>query len=291
MLSSLFATTAFAVEESHAVVAQGVATTTALVEHAPEAAHTGIHVVLAAERLGSFMGIPITNTLITAWVVMAILIGLAFMVRRRLSLVPGKLQLVFEEVIEFIHGFVRDTLENDTLARKVLPLLLTLFLFIFFCNALEFVPGIGSVGFYQPDPAGHGEVFHPLFRSVNTDLNVTLALTLIVVLVIEFLGIITLGFFTYAGKFINFSSPVNFFVGIIELVGELARLVSFSFRLFGNIFAGEVLIGVATFFVPYILPSGLMAFELFVGFVQAAIFTLLTLFFIKLAVTNPHEAH
>ncbi|MBP9669691.1 MAG: F0F1 ATP synthase subunit A, partial [Candidatus Pacebacteria bacterium] len=264
---------------------------TAIAEHAPEASHSGIHVALAAERLGTFMGIPITNTLITAWVVMAVLITLAWLVRRKLSLVPGKLQLLFEEVIEFIHGFVRDTLENDSLARKVLPLLLTLFLFIFFSNALEFVPGVGSVGFYHPDPAGHGETFHPLFRSVNTDLNVTLALTIIVVLVIEFLGIITLGFFAYAGKFINFSSPVNFFVGIIELVGELARLVSFSFRLFGNIFAGEVLIGVAIFFLPYIVPSGLIAFELFVGFVQAAIFTLLTLFFIKLAVTDPHAAH
>lgn len=290
-LTSLVASAVFAAEDIHVAAGEQVGTTTMLAEHAGEAAHSGIHVALAAERLGSFMGVPVTNTLITAWVVMAILIAVAWMVRRRIALVPGKLQLIFEEIITFVHGFVRDTLENDRLARKVLPLLLTLFLFIFFCNALEFTPGIGSIGFYQPDPSGHGDVFHPLFRSVNTDLNVTLALTIIVVLVIEFLGIVTLGFFSYAGKFINFSSPVNFFVGIIELVGELARLVSFSFRLFGNIFAGEVLVGVATFFVPYILPSGLMAFELFVGFVQAAIFTLLTLFFIKLAVMDPHAAH
>lgn len=270
---------AHAAEEAASVAGQ-------VSEHAGEAAHGGgIHVALAAEKLGTFLGIPVTNTLITAWLVMAVLITLAFLVRRKLSLVPGRLQLLVEEVISFMHGFVRDTLQNDTYARKFLPLLLTLFLFIFFSNAMEFLPGVGSLQYHTD----HGTV--PLLRSVNTDLNVTLALTLIVVFVIELSGILALGVFRYAGKFINFSSPVNFFVGLVELVGELARLVSFSFRLFGNIFAGEVLIGVAVFFVPYILPSGLIAFELFVGFVQAAIFTLLTLFFIKLAITDPHEAH
>ncbi|MEK7628346.1 MAG: F0F1 ATP synthase subunit A [Patescibacteria group bacterium] len=263
-----------------------IATTTAV---GGEVAHTaregGIHVALAAERLGTFIGIPITNTLVTSWVVMVVLIGLAFFVRRSLSVRPGNLQLVFEELITAVHTFIRDTLESDSQARRFLPLLLTLFLFIFVSNALEFLPGIGSLGFYR------GEEFVPLLRSVNTDLNVTLALTVIAVVVIEVSGVMALGFFKYTSKFLNFSSPVNFFVGFVELVSEVARLVSFSFRLFGNIFAGEVLIGVVSYFVPYILPSGLMAFELFVGFVQAAIFTLLTLFFIKLATTDVEHAH
>jgi F-type H+-transporting ATPase subunit a len=84
---------------------------------------------------------------------------------------------------------------------------------------------------------------------------------------------------------------LNFFVGLIELVSELSRFISFSFRLFGNVFAGEVLLSVIALFVPYGLPVPLMAFELFVGFVQAAVFAMLTLFFIKLAITEPHVVH
>ena len=126
---------------------------------------------------------------------------------------------------------------------------------------------------------------------MNSDLNVTLALAVIVVFTIEISGIIAVGLWKYAGKFINFSSPLNFIVGIIELVSELSRFVSFSFRLFGNIFAGEVLLAVAGFFVPYLLPVPLMSFELFVGIVQAAVFALLTLFFVKLAIADPHASH
>ena len=139
-------------------------------------------------------------------------------------------------VISYIHDFMRETLENDKVARKYLPLLVTIFLFIATANLIEFTPGIGSIGFFEKS----GE-FIPLLRSVNTDLNVTLTLAIIAVIIIEFAGIATLGFFRYAGKFITFSSPLNFIVGIIELVSEVSRLISFSFRLFGNIFAGEVL--------------------------------------------------
>ena len=248
--------------------------------------HEGIHVSLAAEKLGDFFGIPITNTLVTSWIVIAILVSIAFIIGRSPKLIPSRFQILLEEIITYVHTFMRETLDNDVVARRYLPLLATLFLFIATSNLLEFTPGIGSIGFFEA-----GGEFVPLFRSVNTDLNVTLALAIIVVIVIEFAGIIALGFWRYAGKFINFTSPVNFIVGIIELVSEISRLVSFSFRLFGNIFAGEVLLAVATYFVPYVLPSGLMGFEMFVGFVQAAVFALLTLFFIKLAITDPHAAH
>ena len=104
-------------------------------------------------------------------------------------------------------------------------------------------------------------------------------------------GIATLGFFKYAGKYVNLKSPVGFAVGLIELVSNLGRLVSFSFRLFGNIFAGEVMVLVAGYFLPYVLPAPLMGFEMFIGLVQALVFAMLTLFFIKLAITEPHEAH
>lgn len=245
----------------------------------------GIHVALAAEKLGEVGGIPITNTLIMSWVVVVLLITIAFFVGRKPKLIPGRVQVLFEEMVIYIHTFMRETLENDTVARRYLPLLTTIFLFIATANLIEFTPGIGSIGFF------HEGEFSPLLRSMNTDLNVTLSLAIISVIVIEIAGIMAVGVWRYAGKFINFTSPINFIVGIIELVSEISRLVSFSFRLFGNIFAGEVLLAVAVYFVPYVLPAPLMAFELFVGFVQAAVFSLLTLFFIKLAITDPHAAH
>ena len=210
----------------------------------------GIHVVLSAEQLGTLWGIPITNTLITSWVVVLLLVVTALIVGRKPALVPNRVQIVLEEVITFVHTFMRDTLENDKVARRYLPLLATIFLFIVTSNLLEFTPGIGSVGFTQ------GGEFIPLFRSVNTDLNVTLTLAIISVIAIEVAGVVALGFFRYAGKFINFRGHnigerlLNFVVGIIELVSEISRLVSFSFRLFGNIFAGEVLFGRRDIFRP-----------------------------------------
>ncbi len=260
------------------------ATTTA---HTEEAAHgSGIHVALSAEKLGEFWGLPITNTLVTSWVVMFLLIVVGLAVSRKVALIPSRMQTALEMVFGFFYDYVAETLESRELARTFFPLLMTTFFFIWIANAIEFTPGIGSLTFFN----GHESV--PFLRSMNTDLNMTLALTLIAVLVIEAAGVLTLGARTYFGKFFTLKSPIASVVGIIELVSEAARVVSFSFRLFGNIFAGEVLIAVVAFFVPYVLPVPLMAFEMFVGVVQAAIFTLLMLFFIKMAITDPHaEEH
>jgi len=244
---------------------------------------TGIHISLAAEQIGTFLGVPITNTMLMSFVVVAILVSLAFVVRKNLSLVPGRLQTLVETLFVGILDYMTETLENAKLARQIFPLVLTIFLFIFTANIIEFTPGIGSIGWTHPE----GE-FTPLLRSMNTDLNTTLALTLIAFVVIEVVGVATLGFLRYGKKFVNLSSVIGFMVGIIELFSEVARLVSYSFRLFGNIFAGEVMILVIQHFVPMVLPVPIMLFEVFVGFIQAAIFALLTLFFVKMAITEAH---
>lgn len=263
-----------------------------LMQHAAEATTTaahesGIHVTLAAEKLGTLWGLTVTNTILMSWIVTLILLVAGFFIGRNLKMMPGKFQAFVETLFTFVQDFVETTLENKVWSRRILPLLLTIFLFLALANLLEFTPGIGSIKFFN------GEEHVPLLRSMNTDLNNTLALTVISVIAIELAGILALGFWRYAGKFINFSSPINFVVGIIELISELSRFVSFSFRLFGNIFAGEVLIGVVSYFVPYVLPAPLMGFEMFVGIVQAAVFALLTLFFVKMAIAEPHgqEAH
>jgi F-type H+-transporting ATPase subunit a len=126
---------------------------------------------------------------------------------------------------------------------------------------------------------------------VNADLNIPLALAIISFLTIEISGIAYLGFLKYAGKFVNFKSPIDFAIGLLEIIGNFARLVSLSFRLFGNILAGHLLIIVLMFFVPLLLPLPFMAFEVFVAVMQAAIFALLTLFFIKLSIDEPHGEH
>jgi F-type H+-transporting ATPase subunit a len=185
-------------------------------------------------------------------------------------------------IFEFVIGYMEQILGTRQLAERFFPLIVTIFLFIGLSNLFDFIPLLGSI-----TVASGGESV-PLFRAVNSDLNATLALTIISVFTIELSGILIVGFFRYAGKFFNFRSPLGFVVGLIEFVSELSRFISFSFRLFGNIFAGEVLLSVVGMFVPYVLPVPLMAFESFVGLVQAAVFAMLTLFFIKLAITEPH---
>ena len=241
----------------------------------------GIHVAISAEKLGEFFGIPITNTLITSWVVIAILVAVAFLVRGRLKMIPGKFQTLMETMVGFVYDYVTETLESRDMARKFFPLLMTIFLFIFVGNMLHFIPGIGSLQYNH----------EPLLRAPNTDLTVPLVLAIVSFFVIEVTGILAIGFWKYSSKFIQnpFRNPIGFAVGLIELIGELVRVVSLSFRLFGNILAGEIIIAVAIFFAPYLLPVPLMMFEIFIGFLQAAIFALLTLFFIKLAIMEPEH--
>ncbi len=256
-------------------------------QHAGEAAGhaSGIHVALSAERLGTFLGLPITNTLITTWIVVGVLILIAFLTRSRLKLIPSRVQALFEMMFEFVYDYIVETLGSRELARKFFPLLTTIFIFVLFLNLFEFLPGVGSITYNG----------HPLFRGANTDLTVPLVLSIMSFLIIEITGIMTIGLWKYGGKFIQnpLKSPIGFVVGFIELIGEFARIISLSFRLFGNILAGAVIISVATFFAPYGAPGLLSLFEIFIGFLQALVFALLTLFFIKLAIEEPHgeEAH
>lgn len=251
------------------------------------AGDSGIHVILKAEEVFNLFGFPITNSLIMTVITTVLLIAFAFFVGRSVRMVPGKLQAGIEMLFGGILDYMTDTLESARLARVFFPLVMTTFLFILVANQLALLPGVGSILVH------HNEALIPLFRAPAADLNMTLALAIIAFMVIEIAGIAVLGFFKYAGKYINFSSPVNFVVGLIELVSNIGRLISFSFRLFGNIFAGEVMILVALFFVSYLAPIPLIAFEVFVAFIQAAVFAMLILFFIKISIMEPHgdEAH
>lgn len=245
----------------------------------------GLHIALASERLFTLWGLPITSSLLTAWLVMATLLVAAFVLRRKLSLVPGRIQAGIEMFFEYLLGMIEATLGTRELAVRYFPLIATIFIFIFTANMFDFLPIYGTVGVVDHDH--HGLV--PLFHAVNADLNSTLALAIISFLVIEVSGIMTLGALKYGSKFVNFNGgAMGFAVGLLELIGNLARLISFSFRLFGAIFAGHVLLMVVGTFLPYIAPVPLMAFEMFIGLLQAAVFAILTMAFIKIAIDEPH---
>lgn len=247
-----------------------------------------MEISLAAEpifHIGSFL---VTNTLLVTLALSSLIIVASFVLRSRLQLVPRGFQNVFEYVVEAVLGLVDSVTQDMNQTKKFFPIVMTIFLFVILSNWVELIPGLGTVGVYEEH---HGEtVLIPFLRSSSADLNVTLAIALISVFTIQFMGIAAIGLRKYAGKF--FVSPfhkpylIGTFVGVLELISEIAKIISFSFRLFGNIFAGEVLLIVMLNLVPYLVPLPFLFLELFVGFVQALVFAMLTLVFLKMAVTE-----
>ncbi|MEK9130309.1 MAG: F0F1 ATP synthase subunit A [Patescibacteria group bacterium] len=247
-----------------------------------------MHISLSPEIIFYLGNFPVTNSLLTSWVVITVLTVIVFLVSKKRQIIPKGLQNIMEILVENLLKLVHSVTNDKKQTEKFFPLVATIFIFVLFSNWLGLLPGVGTIGFKEIHD-GH-EAFVPLFRSVYSDLNMTIVLALISVFACQFFGIAACGFFKYAGKFINFKSPITFFVGILELISEIAKLISFSFRLFGNVFAGEVLLVVIAFLVPYIAPLPFMALEIFVGFIQALVFAMLTLVFLKMA-TITHNEH
>lgn len=264
-----------------------------------------------------------SNSMLVTLIVDLFLIIIAFLATRSMQLVPRGLQNVMEAVIEAMFNFFSTI--NREFTPRAFPVLATLFLWIIISNWAGLLPGFGSIGVCHAseevaaanrdielavsDPwnigmglfaaegeskylgCGPGESIIPLFRAPTADLNTTLALALIAFFYIEYLGFRALGA-GYLTKFFNFrDGVVGFIVGIFEFISELARIPAFMFRLFGNIFAGEVLLIVMIFLIPLVLPLPFYIFEVFVGFIQAFIFAVLTIAFIGLAVTPHHAEH
>ncbi len=244
-----------------------------------------MEISLAAEKIAHIGSVPITNSLFTSWIATILLVILGIFATRNLKTIPAGIQNVFETVVEFLFNTVDSVIQNEEQTRKYFPLLATIFLFIITNNWLGLLPGVGSIGLRE------GEKFVPILRGGNADLNTTLALAILAVIMVQVFGILAIGFGKYFSKFINLKSPIGFFVGILETISEFSKIVSFSFRLFGNIFAGEVLLAVIGMIVPYIAPLPFYVLEIFVGFIQALVFTMLALVFIKMAITDHAEAH
>ncbi|MEW6611040.1 MAG: F0F1 ATP synthase subunit A [Patescibacteria group bacterium] len=245
-----------------------------------------MNISIAAEALFHWGSFPVTNTLLVAIVISLLLTLIALWGTRRLREVPRGLQNVLEMLIEGLFDFINSVTHDRERTRKFFPIVSTIFIFVLLSNLVEVVPGLGTIGIWEEH--GGRQVLVPFLRSSSADLNVTLAIAVVAVASLQVMGIATIGFFKYASKFFNFSNPILFFVGILELVSEVAKMISFSFRLFGNIFAGEVLLTVVLFLLPWFAPLPFLFLELFVGFVQALVFSMLTLVFLTMA-TAEHE--
>lgn len=237
-------------------------------------------------HLGSF---EVRNTLITAVLTLVLLAVVGLVLRRKkYALVPGGFQNFIEVIIENLFDFFDSVVGDRKKTERFFPIVATIFFFVIISNWMGLLPGFGSIGIWETHN-GH-EVLVPILRSTFADVNMTFAIALIAVTSCQVMGFAMLGLKGYGGKFfVNpFRDPVGCFVGILELFSEFSKMISFSFRLFGNVFAGEVLLLVITFLVPFIAPLPFYGLEIFVGFIQALVFSFLTLVFLNLATTSHH---
>ena len=324
------------------------------------------HIQLPAETVFKlpliFADYSVTNTSLSLWIAIFLLILVSFLGTRNRKDVPGRLQNFLEIIVEFFLNLV-ESVSGSKAGRKFLPLVMTIFLCVITSNWLGVLPGVGTIGLvetaevlcehkshhldhgeHNEDKAHHDNEDHhssnctdeileeignekltpfkgqgflkiivpgtkddetnklssvvgdnnsgrllPIIRGASTDLNTSLAIAIVAMIFVQVWGFQALGIKGYGSKFISFKSPIMFFVGFLELIAEIARVISFTFRLFGNMFAGEVLLVAMAFLIPLIGIIPFMGLELFVGLIQAFIFAMLTLVFGVSAVADHNE--
>lgn len=250
-----------------------------------------MEISIAAEKLFMLGALPVTNALLIGAIVSVLIILLTQKVLASWKEVPHGVQNLLEAAVDGVVSLLEGIMQDRAMARKFFPLIATIFLFILFSNWAGLLPGLGTVGLAHENAAGHATII-PFLRSTSADLNFTLGLSLAVVLMIQITGIMALGIRGYAAKFLiaPWHKPYGLgtIMGLLELVSEFAKILSFAFRLFGNVFAGEILLTVMLHLVPYFVPLPFLALEVFVGFIQAAVFAMLTAVFLKMA-TVPAE--
>ncbi len=257
---------------------------------------TEIHIpTLAPEALAHAGGLTITNTMVNAWLAIIIFLVIGVTVTRRVRLRPSRWQLAFETGIETLWGYFDQVTGDRAKTQRFFPLVGSVFFFILLSNWLGLLPGTGSI------TVGHTM----LLRPANTDLNLTLAMALVSVIGSHVMAFGAIGVFTHLGKFVQiknvfraitkgpmalFQALIEFAVGLLEIVSEGSKILSLSLRLFGNIFAGEVLISVISALVSALVPTPFMLLEILVGLIQAAVFAMLTLVYLTTASEAPHGA-
>jgi F-type H+-transporting ATPase subunit a len=264
------------------------------------------HVELPSEGLFEVAGFAITNTLIASWLTIIVLVSVFYVCTRKMKLIPGRLQNLAEMAVEGLLNFVEGAAGKKH-ARLLFPAVATIFIYVIANAYLALLPFFSTIVV-----TGHEGDLVPLFRGANTDVNVPLSIAVMSFIFVEFWGMRSLGAFRYLGEFFNVGQLgrgikelfrgkirsaitnvgfgfINLFVGLLEVFSHLIRIVSFTFRLFGNMTAGEILVLVSAFLIPLIFTIPFYGLELLIGLIQALIFAGLTLVFGIIAIRPTHE--
>lgn len=258
-----------------------------------------MNISISAEPIFHVGQFAITNSALFTVLVMGIVSGAVYALSRSLTLIPSRVQNAVELAIELLYELFESVMGDRAQTRKFFPFIATFFFFILSVNWLGLLPGISTIGIKELHEGK--EIIIPLLRSSSADLNFTFALAIISMVAVQMVGIKSLGLSRYFSKFIDLKKPLTWPVGALELVLEPFKIISLSFRLFGNIFAGEVLLAVIFFLIQlffpfpldsaaaFLAPLPFLMLEFFVGFIQALMFALLTLIFMKTAMEEPHH--
>ncbi len=265
-------------------------------------------ITLFAEPVTHIGNFSITNALITSWGTVLIIVLLVAVLSRSIKQIPGKLQNAFEIILEGAMSLADQVTGSRKITEKVFPLAFSIFAFVLINNWLGILP-FGAFGLVEH--GADGASFVPFLRSGTADVNTTIALALCAVIGSNIFGIVSIGSWKMLNKYVNLkalgeifkkirkepmillTAPIMFFVGVLELIGEFAKVASLSFRLFGNVFAGEVLLSAMAAILAYALPVPFLFLEVFVGLIQALIFSILTLVYFTIAAQDhsEHEEH
>ena len=278
---------------------------------------------------GNFLGLGplyLVNTIPTLVVTIFLLVVISYFTNRSLKqsaqtdLVPRGIGNLMEAILELLYNLTEGS-AGAKWARAIFPWFATILIYVLFANLLKLIPGFESIGvLHQAHGEGHaiqelgggwanllptkveegGYILAPFFRGISVDLNFTAALAIVAVIAIQFIGLRAQGL-GYFSKFFNtrrmfkvpFFGAMDFLVGLLELISELSKILSFAFRLFGNMFAGIVLVAIVAGLLGKIsiLPAMVMMFELFVGVIQAFVFGMLTMVFMAQATQGHGEEH
>lgn len=254
---------------------------------------------LFAEPLFHIGNFPVTNSLLTSWIAVFFIIILSVVIRTRLKKIPSAFQGFIEKVVEGALDMMDMVTNSRSKSERAFPIVFSIFIFVLVNNWLGMFPGVGTITYGG----------QPLLRGATADLNTTLVLSLFSVLAANIFGVITIGAWSHFNKFVNIKAlleipqkiakeptiilinPIHFFVGLIEIISEVAKIASLSFRLFGNVFAGEVLLASISALMAYGVPLPFMFLEVIIGMIQALIFSVLTLVYFTIASTEHAVEH
>lgn len=228
-------------------------------------------------------GIELTNTLIATLATDAVLVILVFIISKNIKKVPGFLQSIAELGIAYFYDLTEQIAGHNT--KKIFPWFASFFIFIFFSNIFGLLPGFGTIGFFQKLPSGETD-FVPMLRAATSDFNTTFALAVVSAVATHAIALQTVGWKDYLSRYFSFN-PIYLFVGLLEIISEFTKLFSLSFRLFGNIYAGEVVMSTISSLFAFVAPIPFILLEIIVALVQALVFAMLTMVFMSILAT-PH---